>query len=74
MRLFGDQYNFDNTFLIITKLLTEINDYILKDLKDKFDTEQLKIGMYANACNKSLVVMVEVMDKVKEYETIKLPN
>jgi hypothetical protein len=34
-------------------------------LKDKYETEQLKIGLYANACNKSLIVMVEVMDKVK---------
>ena len=68
MRLFGDQFNFDNTFLIISKLLTEINDYILKDLQDKYDTDQLKIGFYANSCNRSLIVMVEVMDKVKLYK------
>lgn len=74
MRLFGDEFNFDSTFLIITKLLTDINDYIIKDLKPKYDTSQLKIGMYANACNRSLIVMVEVMDKIKEYKPIKLPG
>ena len=64
-RLFGDEYNFDNTFLIITKMMTDINDYIINDLKGKYDTSQLKIGMYANACNRSLIVMVQVMDKIK---------
>jgi len=73
-RLFGDQFNFDNTFLIISKLLTDINDYIINDLKPHYDTSQLKIGMYANACNRSLIVMVEVMDKIKEYKSIKLPG
>jgi hypothetical protein len=57
-RLFGDEFNFDNTFLIISKLLTDINDYIIQDLKPNYDTSQLKIGMYANACNRSLMVMV----------------
>ena len=57
-RLFGDQFNFDNTFLIISKLLTDINDYIINDLKPHYDTSQLKIGMYANACNRSLIVIV----------------
>jgi len=53
--------------------MTEINDYIINDLKPKYDTSQLKIGMYANACNRSLIVMVEVMDKIKDYKPIKLP-
>jgi hypothetical protein len=54
-------------------MMTEINDYIINDLKGNYDASQLKIGMYANACNRSLIVMVEVMDKIRQYSPIRLP-
>lgn len=54
--------------------MTDINDYIIQDLKPHYDTSQLKIGMYANACNRSLMVMVEIMDTIKEYKSVKLPT
>jgi len=39
--------------------MTDINDYILADLKKQgYNTSLIKIGMYANACNRSLIVMV----------------
>ena len=66
MRLFGDEYNLDVTFGIVSKMMTSIYDYILEDTKE-YDYEQLKIGFYANNTTKSLNVIVEVMSEMKEY-------
>lgn len=61
LRLFGDEYNMDVSFSIISKMMTEIFDYILEDTK-QYEYNQLKIGFYANSVTKSLNVIVEVMN------------
>jgi len=66
MRLFGDEYNLDVTFGIVSKMMTSIYDYILEDTKE-YDYEQLKVGFYANNTTKSISVIVEVMSEMKEY-------
>jgi hypothetical protein len=50
-------------------MLTEIFDYILADTKE-YDYSQLKVGFYANSVTKSLNVLVEVMNDVREYPSV----
>ena len=69
LRLFGDQYNLDVSFGIVSRMMTQIFDYILEDTKE-YDYEELKIGFYANSTTKSLNVVVEVMSEMKEYPSI----
>lgn len=70
MRLFGDQYNLDVSFVIIGKMLTSILDYILDDTK-QYKYDDLKIGFHANSLTKSLIVIVEVMSEVKKHIKLK---
>jgi hypothetical protein len=50
-------------------MMTSIFDYILEDTKE-YDYDQLKVGFYANSATKSLNVIVEVMNEMKEYPAI----
>lgn len=69
MRLFGDDYNLELSFQVICKMMTEIFDYILEDTKE-YSYNQLKIGFYANSVTKSLNVIVEVMNEMREYPSV----
>ena len=66
LRLFGNEYNLDISFIVISKMLTIVLDELRAKLPE-YPEEQLKIGFYANSQTKKLMVMAEVLSEVKEY-------
>ena len=70
MRVFGDEYNLDVSFLSISRMLTLVLDDIRNQLSE-YKQDELKIGFYADDKMRRLVVMVEPLTVVKEYVPLK---
>ena len=70
MRVFGDEYNLDVSFLSISRMLTLVLDDIRNQLSE-YKQDELKIGFYADDKMRRLVVMVEPLAVVKEYVPLK---
>lgn len=66
MRVFGDEYNLDVSFLSISKMLTLVLDDI-RDQLSEFKQDEIKIGFYADDRMRKLIVMVEPMAVTKQY-------
>lgn len=64
MRVFGDEYNLDVSFLSISKMLTLVLDDI-RDQLSEFKQDEIKIGFYADDRMRKLIVMVEPMAVTK---------
>lgn len=64
LRVMGDEFNLDITFICISKMMTIVLDNIRNSLPQHKD-HSLKIGFYAEYKTKKLCVMVEGMSVVK---------
>lgn len=64
LRVFGDEYNLDISFLCVSKMLTIVLDHVRSSLS-QYKDDNLKIGFYADSKLKKLVVMVEPLTKTK---------
>lgn len=70
LRVFGDDYNLDVSFLSISKMLT----LVLDDIREQFSEykkDELKIGFYADSKMKKLIATVEPLVVTKEYKPLK---
>lgn len=67
LRIFGNEYNLDASFVVISKMQTIVLDEIRSQLAE-FRGHELKVGFYADYPTKRLMVTAEVMSEVKQYE------
>lgn len=58
-RCFGNSFYADASFVICSKILTNLLDHILNDLENE-QYEMLKIGFYSESPTKKMVVFVEL--------------
>lgn len=61
-RIFGSELASDAIFMICSRILTEILDKIIADLKQK-GFKMLKVGFYANNMSNILTIMVEIFEE-----------
>lgn len=64
LRVMGDEYNLDVTFICISKMMSVVLDHIRTSLPQHKD-DSLKIGFYAEYKTRKLCVMVEGMSVLK---------
>jgi hypothetical protein len=66
-RCFGNAFLADASFVICSKLLTNLFDLILNDLQnEKF--EMCKIGFYSDSSTKKMIIFVELFDEQTKWE------
>lgn len=70
-RVFGSEIYADVCFIVCSRILTELLNKILEDLKGR-KYEGLKVGFYACNFLKKLVVFVELLDEKTEWGKEKL--
>ena len=62
LRVFGDEYNLDVSFVCCSKMLTIVLDDIRKEFSAKYgENTSFKIGFFSEFKFRKLVVMVEPM-------------
>lgn len=66
-RCFGNSFFADASFVVCSKLLTNLFDLILNDLQNE-QFEMCKIGFYSDSLTKKMVVFVELFDEQTRWD------
>ena len=59
-RIFGSELNSDVAFLVGSKMLTTILDYLIETIKEPY--YQLRVGFYATTLGRTLIVFAELCE------------
>ncbi|KAL4427251.1 hypothetical protein ABPG74_011487 [Tetrahymena malaccensis] len=66
-RCFGNQFYADASFVICSKILTNLLDHILNDLENE-KYEMLKIGFYSDSPTKKMIIFVELFPEQTKWD------
>lgn len=59
-RIFGSELNSDVAFLVGSKMITTILDFLIKTIKEPY--HHLRVGYYATTLGRSMLVFAELCE------------